>query len=153
MRDADDDKAADAQKDPSKDGIATSADDGLPAAGRAKPFDHWQGRLLTPEECGKVVEIAASCEDARDVRLLVTYATSPHGLVDDQVRRIACMSPHNLLMQFEVILTYLGPILLGYDAPKSAISPRSWRELPRHRDEDQVKLDVNRSFIYYPNSK
>lgn len=48
---------------------------------------------------------------------------------------------------------YIGPILLGYDAPKSAISPQPWRELPRHRDEDQVKLDVNRSFIYYPNSK
>lgn len=28
-----------------------------------------------------------------------------------------------------------------------------WRDLPRHRDEDQVKLDVNRSFIYYPTSK
>jgi len=27
----------------------------------------------------------------------------------------------------------------------------SWRHLPRHPDEDQVQLDVNRSFIYYPN--
>ncbi|ORY64895.1 rab-GTPase-TBC domain-containing protein [Pseudomassariella vexata] len=26
----------------------------------------------------------------------------------------------------------------------------SWRELPRHRDEHQVCLDVERSFIYYP---
>lgn len=26
-----------------------------------------------------------------------------------------------------------------------------WRNLPRHRDEDQVKLDVDRSFVYYPN--
>jgi hypothetical protein len=25
-----------------------------------------------------------------------------------------------------------------------------WRALPKHNDEDQVKLDVNRSFIYYP---
>ena len=23
-------------------------------------------------------------------------------------------------------------------------------KLPRHRDEDQVALDVNRSFVYYP---
>jgi hypothetical protein len=27
----------------------------------------------------------------------------------------------------------------------------AWRTLPKHRDEDQVRLDVDRSFIYYPN--
>ncbi|GJC88266.1 GTPase-activating protein gyp10 [Colletotrichum liriopes] len=27
----------------------------------------------------------------------------------------------------------------------------SWKDLPRHRDEEQVALDVNRAFIYYPN--
>ena len=30
---------------------------------------------------------------------------------------------------------------------------RSWEELPRHRDEDQVQLDVNRAFVYYPDRK
>lgn len=78
--------------------------DGVPATWRAKPFAHWQGRLLTHEECSKVKEIVAACEDAHGMRLLVKYATSPHGLVDDQVRRIACMSPHHQLLQFEVIL-------------------------------------------------
>jgi len=29
----------------------------------------------------------------------------------------------------------------------------SWKGLPKHRDEDQVQLDVNRSFIYYPNDQ
>ncbi|KAK8051047.1 GTPase-activating protein gyp10 [Apiospora rasikravindrae] len=29
-------------------------------------------------------------------------------------------------------------------------SDQAWQELPRHRDEDQVRLDVDRSFIYYP---
>ncbi|KAF7539041.1 hypothetical protein G7054_g2431 [Neopestalotiopsis clavispora] len=29
----------------------------------------------------------------------------------------------------------------------------SWATLPRHRDEDQVRLDVDRSFIYYPNDQ
>lgn len=24
------------------------------------------------------------------------------------------------------------------------------KDLPPHRDEDQVQLDVNRSFVYYP---
>ncbi|KAH8681027.1 rab-GTPase-TBC domain-containing protein [Xylariales sp. PMI_506] len=32
-------------------------------------------------------------------------------------------------------------------------SDTPWRELPRHRDEDQVRLDVDRSFIYYPNDQ
>lgn len=27
---------------------------------------------------------------------------------------------------------------------------KPWNELPRHSDEDQVQLDVNRSFVYYP---
>ncbi|KAF7560772.1 hypothetical protein G7046_g3377 [Stylonectria norvegica] len=31
-------------------------------------------------------------------------------------------------------------------------SSGDWKELPRHRDEDQVQLDVNRSFIYYPHN-
>ncbi|ETS82537.1 hypothetical protein PFICI_04413 [Pestalotiopsis fici W106-1] len=30
---------------------------------------------------------------------------------------------------------------------------RPWTTLPRHRDEDQVRLDVDRSFIYYPNDQ
>lgn len=63
-----------------------------------------------------------------------------------------------------------GPVLLGLqgpvDDPDDSVTSASketlpgldspscdgdWKELPRHRDEDQVQLDVNRSFIYYPN--
>ena len=29
----------------------------------------------------------------------------------------------------------------------------SWRELPPHKDESQVDLDVNRAFVYYPQSR
>lgn len=25
-----------------------------------------------------------------------------------------------------------------------------WQDLPRHREEGQVKLDVDRAFVYYP---
>ena len=103
MRD-DGDKAIDAQNVVPKEPVENSPGDGVPATWRAKPFAHWQGRLLTQEECSKVEEIVAACEDGHDMRLLVKYATSPHGLVDDQVRRIACMSPHHQLLQFEVIL-------------------------------------------------
>lgn len=49
-------------------------------------------------------------------------------------------------------MSNLGPLLLGYDGRKSQASEsdRSWRDLPQHKDEGQVELDVNRSFIYYP---
>jgi hypothetical protein len=30
-------------------------------------------------------------------------------------------------------------------------SPDAWKHLPPHRDEPQVQLDVDRSFVYYPN--
>ena len=49
----------------------------------------------------------------------------------------------------------LGPILLGYnkDSSDESHSSTSWKALPRHKDEDQVELDVNRSFIYYPKGR
>lgn len=50
---------------------------------------------------------------------------------------------------------FVGPLLLGYNARDSGLPNKysSSRGLPRHKDEDQVELDVNRSFIYYPKSK
>ncbi len=47
-----------------------------------------------------------------------------------------------------------GPLLLGYEDQLSTKLQGSqcWRDLPPHRDENQVELDVNRSFIYYPKS-
>lgn len=50
----------------------------------------------------------------------------------------------------------IGPLLLGYashgnDTKLENDDTASWKNLPRHRDEDQVQLDVDRSFIYYPN--
>lgn len=34
---------------------------------------------------------------------------------------------------------------------KPEVNLSAWKELPPHRDEDQVQLDVNRAFVYYPN--
>ncbi len=50
---------------------------------------------------------------------------------------------------------FQGPLLLGYRSKESEPtgSARSWKGLPNHKDEDQVELDVNRSFIYYPLSR
>lgn len=58
-----------------------------------------------------------------------------------------------------------GPILLGLPPPTdekesdgthsadpdAAPLDDDWKDFPRHQDEDQVQLDVNRSFVHYPN--
>lgn len=43
-----------------------------------------------------------------------------------------------------------GPILLRCDEFHHDLDPAYSPELPRHAEEDQVELDVNRSFVYYP---
>lgn len=47
-----------------------------------------------------------------------------------------------------------GPILLGYQHEKESDQKpglsSAWTMLPRHSDEDQVRLDVDRAFVYYP---
>lgn len=42
-----------------------------------------------------------------------------------------------------------GPILLGSDSHDEPDATEV-KELTTHHDEDQVQLDVNRSFVYYP---
>lgn len=50
-----------------------------------------------------------------------------------------------------LILTVLaGPILLGCDGHEKDAHASDWRDYESHKDEHQVDLDVNRSFIYYP---
>ena len=101
----------------------------------------------------EVNHILAACHEPHDLHLLVKLATSTGGLINDEVRKIACKSLPEI--KYLSVLTYRGPILLGYRSGESVLtaSARSWRDLPRHKDEDQVELDVNRSFIYYPKSR
>ncbi|KAJ2981687.1 hypothetical protein NUW58_g6625 [Xylaria curta] len=84
----------------------------------------------------KEVDILDACE-RRDVDELAAIAIAPGGFLSDRLRSQA------------------WPILLGFDAAAISDEPTelsdSWRQLPRHRDEEQVKLDVDRSFVYYPN--
>ncbi|KAL1608506.1 GTPase-activating protein gyp8 [Paraconiothyrium brasiliense] len=87
---------------------------------------------LSPAEKEKASQISAACHN-RDLNALVHLATSTHGLVSDDLRRAA------------------WPILLGR-APEEQ-EPISWKELPAHRDEGQVALDVNRAFVYYPKNE
>ncbi|KAH7137123.1 rab-GTPase-TBC domain-containing protein [Dactylonectria estremocensis] len=95
----------------------------------------------------KVDDILAACK-WRDVGRLRSLAEGKGGLLTDALRRQA------------------WPLLLGLEVSSSnhcssgdhdaLASPGDhrvdWRDLPRHRDEDQVQLDVNRSFIYYPSN-
>lgn len=46
-------------------------------------------------------------------------------------------------------LTIAGPLLLACSDPPSK-EQQPWKQLPPHKDEHQVGLDVNRAFVYYP---
>ncbi|KAI1168233.1 rab-GTPase-TBC domain-containing protein [Nemania serpens] len=82
--------------------------------------------------------ILDACE-RKDVDELRAIAIAPGGFLSDPLRSRA------------------WPILLGFDAGATSggstetSTSASWRHLPLHRDEEQVRLDVNRSFVYYPN--
>lgn len=102
-----------------------------------------ENRLPTPSlsptaiaRDAKVASIREACQ-WKDIEKLRALATSEGGLVLDDVRRQA------------------WPLLLGCTSSKAEVQrededAQTWRSLPKHRDEDQVRLDVDRSFIYYP---
>lgn len=85
----------------------------------------------SPPEKEKEAAIREACEKEQ-VSTLVDLATSNSGLISDSLRRTA------------------WPLLLG--CPKDDATPTQvpWKELPAHKDEHQVGLDVNRAFVYYP---
>ncbi|KAH9870874.1 hypothetical protein J1614_006446 [Plenodomus biglobosus] len=86
-------------------------------------------RELLPAEKDKEAAIRAACEKEH-VSALVDLATSTSGLVSDSLRRTA------------------WPLLLGCARNDATQVP--WEQLPAHKDEHQVGLDVNRAFVYYP---
>lgn len=56
------------------------------------PYEGWKGKTLSPVELAKVADILAACNFSKKTNLLTTLATSEAGLVDDEVRRVACGS-------------------------------------------------------------
>ncbi|KAI5781466.1 rab-GTPase-TBC domain-containing protein [Geopyxis carbonaria] len=95
-------------------------------------------RIFTDSEKKKIDVIRSACQ-AGNREAVVELAISADGLVSDEVRRDA------------------WPFLLGckdyIDSRNEDEKPpaaRQWVKLPPHEDEGQVKLDVDRSFIYYP---
>ncbi|RAL09843.1 TBC domain-containing protein [Aspergillus homomorphus CBS 101889] len=79
----------------------------------------------------KTNAIRRAC-DLRDFDALVSYAISEGGFLNDEVRRVA------------------WPILLQCDRRESSHDFSGWEDLSPHVDEEQIQLDVNRSFVYYP---
>ncbi|KAI9824415.1 MAG: hypothetical protein M1832_001950 [Thelocarpon impressellum] len=83
----------------------------------------------------KIAKGLEACDNG-DFDALAVLACGEHGLVSDEVRSRA------------------WPFLLGCGNATVLEDPAEklpdWRSLPEHRDEHQVKLDVDRSFIYYP---
>ncbi|ETI28193.1 hypothetical protein G647_00642 [Cladophialophora carrionii CBS 160.54] len=93
--------------------------------------------LTDADEHDKRQRIEQACRQ-QDVRALIELASSTGGLLADDLRRKA------------------WPLLLGF-APEDSrpveqtrANQEHWRTLPRHPDEDQVQLDVDRAFVYYP---
>ncbi|KAK1699673.1 GTPase-activating protein gyp10 [Colletotrichum godetiae] len=92
------------------------------------------------QEQRKTVNILEACK-WRNIEDLKGLASTRGGFLTDTLRRKA------------------WPILLGLpdsedfqDTIAAGIDEKvSWKTLPSHRDEEQVALDVNRAFIYYPN--
>lgn len=56
------------------------------------PYEGWKGKALSPVELAKVADILAACNFSKKTHLLTTLATTEAGLVDDEVRRVACGS-------------------------------------------------------------
>ncbi|KAI1113799.1 rab-GTPase-TBC domain-containing protein [Nemania sp. NC0429] len=99
--------------------------------------DAVESRHASTSESERAARILAACE-RKDIDELRDMAIAPGGFLSDTLRSRA------------------WPILLGFDAGdgstnSTGTSSTSWRRLPPHRDEEQVKLDVDRSFVYYPN--
>ena len=130
---------------PDPDNIKASEVNGRPSGERGEG-------PLARQKCVKVTDILAACNDPVDWDALTKLATSRGGFLDDEVRQVACrLTNHVSLIPFSQLI---GPCLLGYRM-QSLAEPHhahAWHDLPRHKDEDQVELDVNRSFIYYPKS-
>lgn len=65
-----------------------AADRDAPSSGQ--PFSSsWRDEPLTPAELSKVTKILRACEN-NDRPQLVALATTSGGLIEDNVRRIAC---------------------------------------------------------------
>ncbi|OJD31972.1 tbc domain protein [Diplodia corticola] len=96
----------------------------------------------------KAAQIRSACRDA-DLDTLTRLATTARGLLTDRLRRDAwplLLGARDSLPDSDGDCDCASPS----DSPSDSPAAPPWTRLPPHHDEDQVKLDVNRSFVYYP---
>jgi hypothetical protein len=77
-------------------------------------------------------EIRTACA-AKDVTSVISQTVQKDGLLHDDLRKLA------------------WPLLLGCTDDGAAY--QEWKDLPPHKDEEQVDKDVDRSFVNYPNGE
>lgn len=90
---------------------------------------------LTEEKRKLKIQSIETAYDLRDTNLLAEFASSREGLINDELRR------------------KVWPLLLGIDNDdKESINGLRGNSVDKtpHAEEDQVKLDVDRGFIFYP---
>ena len=103
-------------------------------------------------EGSKADKIERACLE-RDLDCLIRLSDTSGGLLEDRLRQLACMTICLAYHALAMLLTlFLGPILLGCGNDTSGDSTVSWRNFPAHADEEQVQRDVDRAFVYYPDS-
>ncbi|KAB5572119.1 rab-GTPase-TBC domain-containing protein [Coniochaeta sp. 2T2.1] len=112
---------------PGPDGHASSP------SSQSSGLDHSSEKAPTWQS-EKLEAIAEACK-WRDLHKLRSLAESRGGFLTDDLRQQA------------------WPILLGIDPAYTSPDSGEWKSLPPHRDEDQVGLDVERSFVYYPTDR
>jgi hypothetical protein len=137
----------------------TTTSPSIPSSEHVPPLSARREHPLSQDQQTRVQEIINAAK-RRDWNVLAALAASPGGFIDDDVRRIVCMCEKQFSTAPLAPSSYwnsdkiAGPLVLGGDnAARPSSSGISWRELPEHREEGQVELDVNRSFVYYPTGK
>ena len=104
-------------------------------------------------EGSKADKIEQACRE-RDLDCLIRLADTSGGLLEDRLRQLACMTTCLAYYALATLLTLLlGPVLLGCANDTNDDRTELWRNLPAHADEEQVQRDVDRAFVYYPNSE
>ncbi|KAL4937184.1 hypothetical protein BDV06DRAFT_203419 [Aspergillus oleicola] len=115
------------QPDNASPGTLQTSEKNSEAASNKSACTSNENLILTSQ---KAEAIRRAC-DLHDIDELVSHATSEGGFLHDELRRSA------------------WPILLQHEkSTQSTLSPQG--DLPPHRDEEQVQLDVHRAFVYYP---
>ncbi|KAG6041667.1 hypothetical protein E4U41_002941 [Claviceps citrina] len=119
-----------------------------PTGGDEDNIETTDGTCRPKLECVLFEQKAEAIREAcrwRDVSKLRSLAETTDGLLSDELRRLA----------WPVLIGLSGEPMNGStgSGESDADADGGWEGLPRHRDEEQVQLDVDRSFVYYPRDK